>query len=173
MEIEVEDDDDDDEESSVIESYQSTGLLLCPPSNILLGGDHIYQALTKLRFQFENTGGLVDTVVLQANELRAINLNLKENNFLVLHTPKLDHWVVFTNINYFADGKWILYDNLNHLNYLKSLRQAIVRICSAFSSSENRVEICTVNMAQQLGMSDYGLFALAYAVELCFNNDPA
>ena len=169
MEIEVE----DDGESSVIESYQRTGLLLCPPSNVLLRGDHIYQALTILGSQFENIGGLVDTVVLQADESRAINLNLKENNVFVLHTPKLDHWVVLTNINHFADGKWIPYGSLNHLNYLKSLRQTIVRICSAFSSSKNRVSVYTVNMAQQLGMSDCGLFALAYAVELCFNNDPA
>ena len=102
MEIEVED--DEYEESSVIESYQPTGLLLFPPSNVLLRGDHIYQILTILRSQFENIGGLVDTVFLQAGESRAINLNLKENHVFVLNASMLDHWAVFTSINHFADG---------------------------------------------------------------------
>ena len=65
------------------------------------------------------------------------------------------------------------FDSLNDFNNLKSLRQTLVRICSAFSSIKNRVEVYTVIMAQKLGISDCGLFTLAYAVELCFNNDPA
>ena len=42
----------------------------------------------------------------------------------------------------------------------------------ANTASNNRIELYSVYMAQQLVNYDCGLFAIAYAVELCLNNNP-
>ena len=49
----------------------------------------------------------------------------------------------------------------------------IVRICSADTTSKNRIEVHTVNMAQQIGKYNCGLFAIAYAIDLCLKKNPA
>ena len=77
--------------------------------------------------------------------------------------PNLFHWVVITIINHHDEGKWLFRDSLNYLSYLKSLRSTIISICLADTASKNRIEVYTVNMAQQTGTYDCGLFALIYA----------
>ena len=88
-------------------------------------------------------------------------------------TTGLMHWVVLTNINHGFEDKWLVLDSLNSETYLRTLRPAIIRICASLSNTKNRLEVCTVNVQKQNGISDCGLFALAYVVELCQGNNPA
>ena len=131
------------------------------------------QAIEILKLQFEHIGGLVDTLIFSSDPSRPIELNLKQRNVFILHTPNLAHWVVITNINHNDEGKWLFLDSLNHISYLKSLRNLIIQICTNNTSSKNRIEVYSVNMAQQIGTYDCGLFAIAYAFELCIDKNPA
>ena len=141
----------------------------------MLSSDHIIQAMDILKSQFDQIGGLIDTLLFSSSSTCFIESRLvfKAKNIFILHTPNLSHWVVITNINHHDEGKWLFLDSLNHLRYLKSLRSTIISICSSDTASKNRIEVYTVNMAQQTGTYDSGIFAIAYTVDLCLNNNPA
>ena len=49
----------------------------------------------------------------------------------------------------------------------------MTRIDNQQTTSKNRVEAYTLNMQQQKGFFDCGLFAIACAYELCNGNNPA
>ena len=116
---------------------------------------------------------MVDTLILKSDPAWQIELDLKETNVFILFTPNLAHWVVLTDINHHGEGKWLFLDSLNHTSYIKSLRNTIIQICSRDTAAKNRIEMYSVNMAQQIGSFDCGLFAIAYTVELCLKNNPA
>ena len=87
------------------------------------------------------------------------------------------HWVTLTNINHFDrdDDMWILYDSLNDpKKYLKDLKPLFRRIRAAEGRTRRgRFVVKSVKVKKQLGSSDCGLFALAYAYELANGQNPA
>ena len=137
------------------DAFQNVKILLCPLNSVMLRSDHIMQAIEILKLQFEHIGGLVDTLIFSSDPSRPIELNLKQRNVFILHTPNLAHWVVITNINHNDEGKWLFLDSLNHISYLKSFRNSIIQICTNNTSSKNRIEVYSVNMAQQIGTYDW------------------
>ena len=54
-----------------------------------------------------------------------------------------------------------------------NFRTSIIRLCTSYTISKSRLEVCTVNVQKQIVSADRGLFALAYVVELCLGNNPA
>ena len=107
----------EDEEAIV---HNVDKVLLCPLDNVMLRSDHIMQAIEIIKLQFQNVGGLVDTLILTSDPARQIELDLKETNVFILFTPNLAHWVVLTDINHHDEGKWLFLDSLNHTSYIKS-----------------------------------------------------
>jgi hypothetical protein len=137
---------------------------------MMLTCDHITQALSVLQLQFSNIGGLVDTLLFQS--LKKRNLNLKESNVYILHTPNNKHWVTITNINCHQKSHWMLFDSLNNIKYLECLNKSFKKIAEAQNQTD-KLEICLVNVQGQNGIYDCGLFAIAYAFEICNNKNPA
>jgi hypothetical protein len=71
-------------------------------------------------------------------------------------------------------GKWVVYDSLNDIAYVKSLKSDIDKIERSLDEDiVGRIEVNSINMQQQTWIDDCGLFALACAVELAYNIDPA
>ena len=67
-------------------------------------------------------------------------------------------------------GVWFVYDSLNNPeNYLKIVAPALKRL----NMDSGSVRVLGCNMPQQYGTSDCGLFALAYAIAICENKEPA
>ena len=62
-----------------------------------------------------------------------------------------------------------MFDSLNSENNYKSLRSAL----SIIQKQPGRIELYTVNMQNQEGDCDCGLFAISCAIELCKGNNPA
>jgi len=91
-----------------------------------------------------------------------------------------NHWVFFklkvtlTNINNHDEGKWLVFDSLNDSKYVKELKLHINKIEKVVNSEiTGRIEAYSVNMQQQNGINDCGLFAIACAFELANNKNPA
>ena len=68
----------DDEEVIAI----APRFLRCPPNGVMLGSDYILQAIEILKAQFQDIGGLVDTILFQTDLTCEINLNLKQRKSL-------------------------------------------------------------------------------------------
>ena len=72
-----------------------------------------------------------------------------------------------TNINSHAPGKWLVNDSQFAMFDLKALKPSL----SYIQSRPGRFEVYKVNMQQQRGVYDCGLFAIASAYELCSGNN--
>ena len=94
-------------------------------------------------------------------------LNIINNSTLLVDC----HWVTITNIN--ANNQWILYDSLNNTNNLNNLKPLFKKIKTA-EKNTGRFQLDTFpDISTQTGSDDCGLFALAYAIEVCRGNNPA
>lgn len=80
--------------------------------------------------------------------------------------------ITLTNINKEDTGKWLMYDSLNDVSNLKSIKSTLIRLANE-QQINGRIEVYSVNMQQQDEIYDCGLFAIACAFELCKGNDPA
>lgn len=83
-----------------------------------------------------------------------------------------DHWVTLTNINAHDKNRWLFLDSLNRTSYLNGLKPVLKKIAHACEATE-RFMIYSVRLAMQEGSFDCGLYAVAYAIELCMGNNPA
>ena len=58
------------------------------------------------------------------------------------------------------NGNWLMHDSLNNASYLKRIKTLLVELANA-QKAKGGIEVYTVNMQQQEGVSDCGLFAIA------------
>jgi Ulp1 family protease len=127
-------------------------------------------ALNYLKSTYDNIGGLVEPCLFLCNDNVSIDLNYKANNVYIVHVP--GHWLTITNINEHQQGEWLVIDSLNNDNYLKDLKPFFRRIAK-LEEKKGRFEVFTVKVTKQQGYKDCGLFAIAYAIELCKKKNPA
>ena len=72
------------------------------------------------------------------------------------------------------EGKWLVFDSLNDEKYVKGLKGSINKIEQAVNPGiKSRVDVYSLNMQQQSGFDDCGLFAIACAFELAISINPA
>lgn len=140
-----------------------------------LSDNNIMAAISCLKKQFPTIGGLSSCLSLASgsNISSDRDHNIKENSVLICHA--VDHWVTISNMEHIANGKWVLFDSLNDEKYVKDpiLKQVYKKIIKA-QDTKSRFEIMTVKMRTiQKDVFDCGLFAIAYAIELCQLKNPA
>ena len=144
-----------------------------PPNQPTIGNeklncDSIMLVVNSLRVQYPDIGGLIDVALFNRNEILELDLNINNKTvFLILVN---NHWVTLTNI--INSGDWLMFDSLNSLTYLRQLKHVFKRI-SKLENKKGRFLAYTVKVPRQKGVVDGGLFALAYAIELCQNKNPA
>ncbi|RNA38464.1 hypothetical protein BpHYR1_047572 [Brachionus plicatilis] len=107
------------------------------------------------------------------------------NKFLMQESQEIDkifvanvnnmHWILITNINPLdaeykqrLEQEWFVYDSLNNINNC----MATSHIVKLFYPEQNFHKIIMVQVEQQEGTNDCGLFAIAYAQLLANGKDP-
>ena len=86
---------DDDGEPTI----NISTIVRCPGPDIRLTDNDIMPALTMLKRQFLNIGGLVDTLYFESKVLDKAALNIKNTNFYIVLVNK-NHWVVIFYIKF-------------------------------------------------------------------------
>ena len=86
---------DDDGEPAI----NISTIVRCPGPDIRLTDNDIMPALTMLKRQFLNIGGLVDTLYFESKVLDKAALNIKNTNVYIVLVYK-NHWVVIFYITF-------------------------------------------------------------------------
>ena len=109
--------------------------------------------------------GLQDTSLLyELHRWRSLPLS-----FVQLLFTSNNHWVCISN-KFSGTGEVYLYDSAQ--SALTPDGDIASQACAILRSSGKAITIKTVNTQQQQGVSDCGLFALAFACDLCQGRDP-
>ena len=104
-------------------------------------------------------------------------VTIHEQPFVTILNAGMNHWITITNYNPHYEyknntglGLWFVYDSLNNVEfYLNTMKPALKRL----NEDKNRVVIFACDMHKQFGTDDCGLFALAYALSICMEKNPA
>lgn len=122
---------------------------------------HISAANEILKTQFPNENGFQQPVLGQNLSFRRINGPYVQ----IIHTNG-NHWVTVAGIH----GSLVkVYDS----KYTQIFEDTKRQIACMTASDKNYITICLENTQFQNGSSDCGLFAIAFATEICFGNNPA
>jgi len=84
----------------------------------------------------------------------------------VLHCPKNDHWLTLQVE--FDEGIRVFDSNYSHISY-----DVKKQIASIVKSSHEKINIKLEKTQQQMNGTDCGIYAIAFATDLCHGNDPA
>jgi hypothetical protein len=163
----------------------------------MLSDNEIYQALSILKEQFKHKKdlkGFFDPQAFNARFLKKENkilINTDQNTFIqILHDGEL-HWYTLTNIkakhghhiriydSYFNDKTYR--DNKVFTSYLKKIispessnKSNTVYASSFEIKEEANVIECSIESCQvQSDLTMCGVFAIAFAYDLCIGNDPS
>lgn len=131
-----------------------------------LNANHMYsgQLLLKRRYPLQN--GLKDTSYLAVKLLWPS----KPVDFVQIVHVGSNHWACVSN-KYCSTNEVELFDSMHNCD--KSLHQSVVsQVCTILKSPANAVTIKVVNVQQQSGSTQCGLFALVFACDLCAGKDP-
>lgn len=83
----------------------------------------------------------------------------------------LRHWVCTTSVNTNKDSDVYVMDSLGGVFPISpSLQQQIAQV---YGGKRSQLIIRRLSVQQQVGAKDCGLFAVAFAVEVCQRNDPS
>lgn len=130
-------------------------------------------ALRALKRDFPAISGFdnVCNFSTESNIFKASNMqifNYQSPSIFIFHC--FSHWITVTNIafypNLFNPNQWYVYDSLNGLHYFTAAI-GIVKEINPYAYVQR------VQVQQQNGLNDCGLFAIANAVSLCNNKDPS
>lgn len=91
-------------------------------------------------------------------------------NFVQIIHVRNNHWACLSN--YFCDSpnEVELFDSMH--NSCDPDSSVIRQVCTVLNSSARNVMIKIINVQQQCGSNECGLFALAFASDLCAHRDP-
>ena len=91
---------------------------------------------------------------------------------LLVFTDNLHHWVCTTSVNIHSNESDVhVMDSLGGICPMScSLEQQIAQV---YGGSRSQLTIHGLSVQQQAGVKDCGLFAIAFAVEVCQRNDPS
>ena len=134
-----------------------------------LTADHIYAGQLLLRRLHPLQEGLKDTSYL----CDKLVWNSEPVSFVQIIHIKGNHWACLSN-KFCNPNEVELFDSLQDHTLSGGPDCSITQqVCAIMNSSANTVTIKVVNVQQQCGSTQCGLFALAYAVDLCRDIDPS
>ncbi|CAF1492282.1 unnamed protein product [Adineta steineri] len=119
---------------------------------------HIYLFFDMLHEQFPHINGLCGPA-----QIKFYNGSLKNSIFIFNVNNK--HWLTISNLN--SDDIWNVYDSLS------GSKELLVKFFKDILPDEEKVSVYFQNVQQQIGGNDCGLFALAFATSLCYQEVPS
>lgn len=129
----------------------------------MLSDKHIYAAMILLKMQFPNVGSLQDPCLCQTTFHPAD----EEERIIQIHHTRGNHWVVSALIG----GSLCVYDSL-YSTESSDLDKQLEQIY-ATHEGPNGHGYNIPEVQKQTGSRDCGLFAIAFALELCSGNNPS
>ena len=129
-----------------------------------LTADLIYSGQLLMKRLYPSQNGLQDTSYLAEKVWHS-----KPFKFVQVIYVKSRHWACLSNKFTSEENEVELFDSLR----TKSPDHSILSQASTILQSKaNKIKLKMVNVQQQSGSSDCGLFALAFAYDLCSDVDP-
>ena len=155
---------------------------LVKPEEWLTNG-HIdaFQNLIYDRYKYQGFSGFIHPSRFEPSSIgRDFILNpetIHERPFVTILNAGKNHWVTLTNYNPHwvhknetGLGVWFIYDSLNNVEfYANSIKPALKRL----NEDRGTITIMACDMNKQYGTDDCGIFALAYAIAICMDKNPA
>ena len=126
---------------------------------------HVNMAQNLLKAQFPQLNGFCSTL-LQGKELPVQSTDAVKNKVQIIHCDKRHHWIVATTVKC-VNGQVLVIDSL----YKSIDDETKSTVCRLFQSKEPPV-IKVVNPQRQKGGKDCGLFAIAFATAIAFDENP-
>ena len=126
---------------------------------------HINAANQLLKSQFPDQNGLQDTLTLSAMH----PYKSSPRDFVQIMNIARNHWVCVANV-FSSPGVVEVFDSMP--SYSISSSSLKKQVAAVIKTRENSFQIHHVDVQRQLGGSDCGLFAIAFATSLCMRNDP-
>ena len=136
-------------------------ILCCIEKGNWLTDLHISSACELLQGQFPTVAGFQDPIKGQ-------NLSFKRIDGPYVQIIHIDgnHWVTLAGIH----GSLVkIYDSIK-ISICSDTKRQIARLMVA---DKKYIDVHIENTQYQEGSSDCGLYAIAYATEICFGNNPA
>lgn len=150
----------DDPESKLILYHASKSSILNKTSWLTDSEIHAGQLLLKKEFPFLD--GLNDTTITGSHVVPA-----RSDFVQIVNTGS--HWVCLSTIaTRPASGTVRIFDSL----YLKPSSIAIKHACRMLMFPGDQITLINEKVQRQVGINDCGLFALAFATDLCHGLDP-
>jgi len=122
----------------------------------------MHACMLLLKRQFPNQTGFGDPLFVAA-----LRTNYKDEKFIQIVFNGNNHWITVTNKSC-GDNQVRLYDILNSLPSL-SVEQQIAAMCL---TNAPEISVQSMNVVRQKGMSDCGMFAVAYITSISMGQDP-
>ena len=124
--------------------------------------DNIITAAQNLLAQHFGTDGLQDVTLA-----RTLSMAVKRRGFVQILNQSSSHWITVSTIGcqpafvkvYDSAGKYLTYRNKEE-------------IAALLFTPEHNITVAFMNVQQQTGVQDCGLFAIAFATALCQGVDP-
>lgn len=134
-------------------------------ANDWLTDKHINAVNKLLLNQFPNQNGLQDPLLLAAMK----QYKSGNTNFVQILNVNRQHWVCVSNKNC-PPGEVEIYDSLP--NFTKNSFTVRCQVATIMKTKEDSFLMSHVDVQRQIGSNDCALFAIAFAVNLCFGQDP-
>eukprot|EP00112_Aurelia_sp_Birch-Aquarium-sp1_P003936 Seg1446.6 transcript_id=Seg1446.6/GoldUCD/mRNA.D3Y31 product="hypothetical protein" protein_id=Seg1446.6/GoldUCD/D3Y31 len=129
-----------------------------------LSGNIINATQHLLKSQFPSLSGFQDTMTIKSKRVKPV-----EGEFIQILHKSESHWVTVSNIAT-ADTEVVsIYDSLNDLHLPEELKHIIAKL---LISKKPCIVTRNEDVQLQTDFSSCGLFAIAFATELCFRQDP-
>ncbi|CAF1433130.1 unnamed protein product [Rotaria sordida] len=119
---------------------------------------HIYLFFELLHKRFPNINGLCGPAQIH------IYTGSLENSIFIFNANN-NHWLTIANLG--SDNIWKIYDSLSYP------KESLVKFFQDILPGKERVVLSFENVQQQVGGNDCGLFALAFATSLCYEDIPS
>jgi hypothetical protein len=123
-------------------------------------------AQSLLSVQFQHIAGFQDTILGHNLNFKSVDPNV--SSVQILHTGETEHWVCTCSLK--GSSAVMVMDSM--ALFLSLNNSTILQISKIYRVPNSTLEIRTVSVQQQKGSSDCGVFAVAYAVEVCLGRNP-
>ena len=128
-----------------------------------LNDNHMTCAQKLIKNQFPQYNGLQNTILQQTKFLKPLLKSLQ-----ILHTGETEnnrnHWIAVSTVNYNKKEDIIVYDS----KFSSSLSPDTL-----IKTEKSAICIKVANVTKQTGLSDCGLFAIAYITHIAFGMNPS
>jgi hypothetical protein len=126
---------------------------------------HMQAANKLLKEQYPKQNGLQDTLVLA----ELCRFRSSPTDFIQIVNISRSHWVCVSNV-FSSSGVVEVFDSMPA--YSTSSSSLKRQVAAMLKTSEKCFDLYHVDVQRQVGGSDCGLFAIAFAASLCARNDP-